>query len=140
MAYPPDPLDVRVPPPGPSPTQPPEKPSDVRLSRRSHSIDVARSYVEGLERDREHLRELEQKYDRLIWELIQISAYAKALYVALHGFAQGQLPNWERVEELLNTDRRAYSEIWNCPCGHHRYDHDEDGQCEYLACRKICGK
>ena len=107
-------------------------------SRRG-SIDVAKAYVTGLERDRAQLRHLEENYDRLLWDLIQISAYAKALYTALYTISQGNLPNWERVDELLNTDRKTYAEIWNCPCGHHRYDHDEQGRCEYLACRKICG-
>jgi hypothetical protein len=106
--------------------------------------NVARAYIDGLERDRRELHALQQEYDRLVWETIQISSYARALYLALRALydwvESGRTPHWERIEELLNADRQAYHDVWSCACGHHRYDHDENGQCEYLACRHICGK
>ena len=107
------------------------------------SVDVARAYVEGLERDRQQLRQLEEHYDRQIWELIQISAYAKALYTALYQFKQaaetGHTPPWDHIEDLLETNRKVYSEIWSCECGHHRWEHDENGRCNFLGCKRICG-
>lgn len=112
---------------------------------RRGSTQVAKAYVEGLERDRERLRELEQSYDKLVWETIQISAYAKALYTALYTatqYIEGAIVDitiWDKISDLLEADRRAYNEVWSCECGHHRWDHDEDGHCEYLTCRRICG-
>lgn len=112
-------------------------------SSEGRQVNLARSYVEGLERDRHRLRELEAQYDRQTWELIQISAYAKALYTALYQLytysTQGGSPPWDRVEDLLEADRKVYNEIWACECGHHRWDHDEDGRCLFLGCKRICG-
>ena len=111
----------------------------------SRSIDVARAYVQGLERDRDHLRELEEQYDKRVWELIQIAAYSKALYTALYQLKQasetGHMSSeaWDRVEDLLAADRKVYHDVWSCECGHHRWDHDGDGHCNFLGCRKICG-
>jgi hypothetical protein len=105
--------------------------------------NVARAYIEGLERDRRELHQLQQSYDRLVWETIQISAYAKALFTTLHQVVNsgpGSHINWDRVDELLVADRRTYHDVWSCQCGHHRYDHDDNGMCEYLACRHICGR
>lgn len=107
--------------------------------------NVARAYIDGLERDRSKLHEMEQHYDRQVWELIQISAYAKALYTALHQFRQAaengvlRAETLERIDDLLAADRRVYFDIWACECGHHRYDHDEDGRCLFFGCRHICG-
>lgn len=105
---------------------------------------MARAYIDGLERDRERLREFEQKYDKLVWEVIQLSSYAKALYLAAHAMREaamnGTRVDWDRIDDLLEADRRTYNEVWSCECGHHAWDHDEDGHCEFLTCKPICGK
>lgn len=44
-----------------------------------------------------------------------------------------------RVENLLSDNKKLSDRIWNCPCGHSKYDHDEKG-CLYLGCRPICGE
>jgi hypothetical protein len=111
---------------------------------RRGQTNVARAYVEGLERDRAELHQLQQRFDQLAWETIQIASYAKALYTAAHQLRanaeNGTQIDWDRIDDLLEADRRTYHDVWSCACGHHRWDHDEDGTCQYLACRHICGR
>lgn len=110
----------------------------------NRQVNVAKAYIAGLERDRRDLFALQQRYDELVWEAIQTATYAKALHMALHDLytytSSGGRINWERIEDLLEADRRTYHDVWSCECGHHKWDHDESGKCEYLACRHICGR
>jgi hypothetical protein len=128
-----------------TPPDPPHPQSRV-LQPVTRHVDVARAYVEGLERDRAELRKLEEAYDHQIWEMIQLSAYAKALYTALYqlrvAFEAGRVTTntLDIIDEILDSERSVYDEVWSCECGHSKYLHDpESGRCQYLGCKNICG-
>jgi hypothetical protein len=113
----------------------------------TRQVSVARAYVGGLEADREKLRSLEEQYDKLLWEVVNLASYTRALYLAtanmyamIEGDRKVSEDFMERVEDLLLLDRagKTYAETYLCECGHSKYDHDEKG-CQYLGCAPICG-
>lgn len=107
-------------------------------------VAVARAYVDGLERDRELLRDLEERTAAATWEMIQLAAYSRALFVALYQLlrdVENGTPSeelLERISDLLQADAKVYDEVNSCACGHSKFDHDESG-CQYLGCKAICG-
>lgn len=105
----------------------------------------ARSYVEGLERDRARLLKFEDEYNNVVWEAVQLGAYNRAMFQSLlqlmeslkYGTLRAEL--LDRIDVLLEEARPLYESIYECECGHSKYDHDEKG-CQFLGCLKICGK
>lgn len=104
----------------------------------------ARTYVEGLERDRQELQVREQELNATIWEAVQLGAYNRALFRSMQQLL-GQISRGEiqpefldQVETLLQEVKPLYESIYECECGHSKYDHDEQG-CQFLGCIPICG-
>ena len=44
----------------------------------------------------------------------------------------------DRARELIRESHKVYEQVFLCPCGHSKYEHDEKG-CQYLGCKHICG-
>lgn len=109
-------------------------------------VAVARTYIEGLERDRTHLAEVEASLQRTVWEVTQLAGYNRALYRILseivEAHEQGQSYRLEQAlrtgADVLDANKPIFEDVWQCPCGHSKYDHDENG-CEFLVCAPICG-
>lgn len=87
---------------------------------------------------------MEQGVNETTWEMIQLSSYSRALYIALYQLLR-DVENDKvsdellgRISDLLEADAKVYDDVWSCPCGHSKYDHDELG-CQYRGCKPICG-
>jgi hypothetical protein len=117
---------------------------DERYVPGARSQMYARSYIDGLERDRRRLLQFEQEHNNVVWEAVQMGAYNRALFQSLaqlmEGIKFGHLRNelLDRIEVLLQEARPLYESIYECECGHSKYDHDERG-CQFLGCVSICG-
>lgn len=107
---------------------------------------VARAYVEGLERDRARLHEAEANLQKTVWEVTQLAGYNRALYRALKdivesfdaGLAYRLGEAMKTGADVLEANAPIFEDVWQCPCGHSKYDHDEEG-CQFLVCKPICG-
>src|SRR5690348_16056822 len=112
---------------------------------KAKQIAVAAAYVQGLERDRARLGEVEASLQHTIWEVTQLSGYNRALYQILkeivESHEQGQVYRLEKVlrtgGDVLDANRPIFEDVWQCPSGHSKYDHDDNG-CEFLVCKPIC--
>lgn len=109
-------------------------------------IAVARAYVEGLEADRVRLHESEAKLQHTVWEVTQLAGYNRAMYQILKEIVessdQGLMYRLEhaikKAGDVLDANTPMHEDVWQCPCGHSKYDHDENG-CQFLVCKPICG-
>lgn len=105
---------------------------------------VARTYVEGLERDRKELLRFEHELNSTIWEAVQLGAYSRALRLNLGALytavETGTIPEglMDQIADLLEDSGELHESIYECECGHSKYDHDENG-CQFLGCIPICG-
>lgn len=88
--------------------------------------------------------QMERELNRIIWEAVQLGAYGRAMERALGQLSksvetgQDSYELREEIEKLLTAVNPLMAEIYECACGHSKYDHDEDG-CLWLGCRPICG-
>lgn len=107
-------------------------------------VAVARAYVQGLEEDRERLHKLEETVTSQIWEIVSLGSFNRALQRVLTRFLadleQGKYDPGlhDLAEQLLGEAKLVHDQIFTCPCGHSKWDHDEGG-CVYLGCKHICG-
>lgn len=109
-------------------------------------VAVARAYVEGLERDRIHLAEAESRLQQTVWEVTQLAGYNRALFFVLKEIVEardaGLTYRFEdalkKAADVLDANKPIFEDVWQCPCGHSKYDHDEKG-CQFLGCKHICG-
>lgn len=117
---------------------------DESLLPSRRQVHVARAYVAGLEQDRVRLRDKEAQLTKTTWEVIRLGAYNRALVLAvtkvLSDLDQGRYdPSLvDRIENLIADSKLVYDDIFECACGHSKYDHDDSG-CLYLGCKSICG-
>ena len=109
-------------------------------------IEVARSYVLGLEADSRELLTAQADLGKIIWQAATISNHNRTLQRMLEGVrdlvAQGVTPteyHLEQIDEVLKVNQMMSEEVFTCLCGHSTFDHDEKG-CQFLGCRPICGQ
>lgn len=108
-------------------------------------IEVARAYVDGLERKAALADGLSAQMVELNWEAINMAAHSLTMYrllseiVTYFDIAGWPNTNLDAVaHEVLDNTLVMIDQAWSCPCGHSKYDHDKLG-CMYLGCRSICG-
>ena len=104
-------------------------------------IAVARAYVDGLERDRSRLHSIEEELGRATWEALQLVNLNRVLRQALGNLlhsGMGSASLVQDAEEILAASGEILDPLFACPCGHSKLDHDREGVCQFVHCRKVC--
>jgi len=132
MGYPPDPITVR----GSGRTSGTET-----MIPHSRKIEVARSYVFNLEAKAMAYEALKADHMRLNSEAIDLAAHCLTLQRALQLVVESEQVTGQLqvvLDEILDGADSLLVKVWECACGHSKFDHDDLG-CMYLGCRPICG-
>lgn len=108
-------------------------------------IEVARAYVDTLERDSRRLVETEEQLSRVIFQAATISNHNRTLQrlvvEVLKLAAAGQpltQDHIDQMEEVLKVNQMMSDSVFICACGHSTFDHDDLG-CQFIGCKPICG-